>query len=305
MTRQLSIEFPNAFYHVYSRGLNRQTLFFDVEDFKFFLFLCNSAKAKFEMICHAFCLMNNHYHLYLQTTKPNLSRLMKFINENYAKYFLKKYPQYTGHVFQGRYKRKLVQDDLYSQQLAKYIHLNPVAAGLVEKPEDWLWSSYRCYLGLQPKNNFLEINWLLNQYSNDIKMARKNLVEFTLEDLNLWNPDDIAHGNFILGSENFHKEIIEKYIHSEDLTYDIQYSNEFIVSKNFTQEFLIKTANNLPYSQQEKQEFLTYLLKEYTNLTLVDISSIVNKKPKTVSRSVIRVKEKVKEDQWLKSLLSL
>ncbi len=305
MTRQLCIEFPNAFYHVCSRGLNRQTLFYDVEDFKFFLFLCNSAKSNFEMICHAFCLMNNHYHLYLQTTKPNLSRLMKFINENYARYFLKKYPQYAGHVFQGRYKRKLVQDDLYSQQLVKYIHLNPVAAGLVERAEDWLWSSYRCYLGLQPKNNFLEINWLLNQYSNDIKKAQKNLMEFTLQDLNFWNPDDIAHGNFLLGSENFHKQIIENYINSEDLTFDIQYSNEFIVSKNFTQEFLIKTANDLPCSQQEKQEFLTYLLKEYTNLTLVEISSIVNKKPKTVSRSVIRVKKKIQEDQWLKELLSL
>ena len=303
MTRQLCIEFSNAFYHVFSRGLNRQSLFYDVEDFKFFLFLCNTGKTKFEMICHAFCLMHNHYHLYVQTTKPNLSRLMKFINENYARYFLKKYPQYTGHVFQGRYKRKLVESDLYSQQLARYIHLNPVAAGLVENPEDWLWSSYRCYLGLQPKNNFLEIDWLLGQYSSNLKKAKKALMNFTLQDCE-WNPDDVAHGNLNLGSKNFHDHIIAEYIDSQKITDEIQHAKEFIVSKNFTKDFLINIANNLPCSQREKNEALTYLLKEYTNLTLAEISCIVKMKPKSVSRSAIRVKEKMKNNIWLQKVLN-
>ena len=81
-----------------SRGLNRQLLYLDENDFLFFLWLLNQAKEKFNFICHSYCLMNNHYHLFLQTPDANLSKIMKYLNESYARYFLGKYPDKDGHV---------------------------------------------------------------------------------------------------------------------------------------------------------------------------------------------------------------
>jgi REP element-mobilizing transposase RayT len=117
MARALKIEFPNAFYHVMSRGQNRQTLFFSPEDFNIFINLIRTEVKKFNIKIFAFCLMTNHYHLYLSTPDANLSKFIKSINQRYAQYYLKKYPERDGHVFRGRYKRVLVENELYSKNL--------------------------------------------------------------------------------------------------------------------------------------------------------------------------------------------
>jgi putative transposase len=305
MARALCIEFSNAFYHVMSRGLNRQNLFFDDDDFQFFIYLLEQAHIKFKMICLSFCLMNNHYHLYIRTPEPNLSRIMKFINESYARYYLKKYPEKDGHVFKGRYKRKIVQSDTYSFQLSRYIHLNPVVANLVASPSKWKWSSYSSFITQKKKFGFLDKDWLLNQFSASSKRkAVKNFIEYTCKEEGLsWDPDKHTHAKLVLGSTEYFKQIVNDYIDIDKPDQDIECYQELNLAMQYEKQDLINFVNALELKEKERMQSLAYLLKEHTNLSLKDIGLIVNKKPKTVSASVISIKNKILKNKELEKLL--
>src|SRR4030066_1532561 len=146
MARPLRIEFPGAYYHITSRGNERKAIFKNMGDRESFLSYLKLAYLRYGVVIHVFCLMNNHYHLLLETPKGNLSQIMRYINGAYSIYFNVKHKR-TGHLFQGRYKAILVDADEYAGELSRYIHLNPVRAGIVSKPEQYLWSSYQYYVG--------------------------------------------------------------------------------------------------------------------------------------------------------------
>ncbi|WP_223701080.1 transposase [Sutcliffiella deserti] len=145
MPRKQRIWFPGAKYHVTTRGVRQSNIFHDSEDYKMYLYTLLEAKKKYPFHLHAYCLMSNHTHLQIETTQTNISRIMHHINTVYAIYMNRKY-NYTGHLFQGRYGEKPIKDPIYEIEVSKYIHLNPVAANLVTKPEDYPWSSYQSYL---------------------------------------------------------------------------------------------------------------------------------------------------------------
>lgn len=300
MARKILIEFKDAFYHVMSRGLNRQNLFRCDEDFIFFLWVLNQAKEKYGFICHSYCLMHNHYHLFLQTPNANLAKTMKYINETYARYFLKKYPDRDGHVFKGRYKRKLVQQDLYSWQLSRYIHLNPVKAGLVQHPEQWRWSSYRAFIGLEPKNKFVELDWLSNQFSNDLIKSRRMIAGYTYDDIDCsWDPEDHTIEKLVLGTRSFFNAIVDKYIASNE-----EDELEFSIFKTIDPAEILLKVEELSVDRKLKDKLFIYYLREHTSLSLREIGDLVDKKPKTVSKSYTRTKELLanKEMDYLLSL---
>ena len=141
MARPLRIEFPNAFYHVTSLGNERKTVFRNNRDRERFLSYLESAHERYGAILHVYCLMDNHYHLLLETPRGNLSQSLHHINGAYTTYFNIKHRR-SGHLFQGRFKAILVEKDSYSGELSRYIHLNPVRAGLVKNPLRYGWSSY-------------------------------------------------------------------------------------------------------------------------------------------------------------------
>src|SRR5664279_2859353 len=140
MARPLRIEYPGAFYHVTSRGNEQKDIFRSRKDREKFLGYLESAKERYGAVIHAFCLMNNHYHLLLETPSGNLSQIMRHINGAYTTYFNVKRKR-AGHLFQGRYKAILVEADEYAKELSRYIHLNPVRVGIVANPEEYRWSS--------------------------------------------------------------------------------------------------------------------------------------------------------------------
>lgn len=302
MVRPLRIEFPNAFYHVMSRGLNRQALFLDDNDFVFFLYLLNQAQEKFRFICHSYCLMTNHYHLFIQTPEPNLSKIMKYLNESYARYFLSKYPDKDGHVFKGRYKRKIVQSDLYSWQLSRYIHLNPVKAGLVEHPHQWQWSSYGAFVGLKPKDKFLNLDWLSNQFSVDAQKQKELINQYTYEDIDCnWDPEDHTLGKMVLGSKDFFEYIVKNFVKEEDLNPSVLAVSEFKISKNYDPDIILDFVRDLETEIKQKERLLIYFLREHTTLSLKEVSRIVNKQPSAVSKAYTRAKTNL--DMELKSLM--
>ena len=142
MARPLRIEFPGALYHVTSRGNARQRVFRDDEDRETFLATLAWVVARFRWRCHAYCLMDNHIHLLIDTPQPNLSRGMRQLNGVYTQRFNRRHRR-VGHLFQGRFQAILVEKEGYLLELARYIVLNPVRAKMVKTPERYPWSSYR------------------------------------------------------------------------------------------------------------------------------------------------------------------
>ena len=145
LVRSLRLWFEGAKYHVTSRGNRKSSLFLEEVDYKRYLQIIEETRARYPFHLHTFCLMTNHTHLQLHTLETPLSTIMKYLNTKYAKYFNKKY-EFTGHVFEKRYGAELLNSPEYEIDVSKYIHLNPVEAGMVESPEDYPWSSYRTYI---------------------------------------------------------------------------------------------------------------------------------------------------------------
>jgi REP element-mobilizing transposase RayT len=140
MSRPLRIEYPGATYHITARGNERADIFRDNNDRQKLLEQLQIALQRYAIVIHAYVLMGNHYHLLLETPEGNMSQAMHFINGNYTGYFNHRHRR-VGHLFQGRYKGLLVEKESYLLSLSRYIHLNPVRAGIVEYPEEYHWSN--------------------------------------------------------------------------------------------------------------------------------------------------------------------
>lgn len=162
MARPLRIEFPNAVYHVTSRGDRQESIFSNDGDRELFLGIVDRAMARLDAEVFAFCLMGNHFHMVVRTRQPNLSRLMRHINGAYTQGYNHRHAV-SGHLFQGRFHAVLVDRDAYLVEVCRYVELNPVRARLVAHPEQWAWSSYRAHVGLQAGHVWLSTNELLGQ----------------------------------------------------------------------------------------------------------------------------------------------
>lgn len=156
MSRPLRIEFPGAVYHVTSRGDRREPIYRDDVDRHIHLEVLAQALDRFDADVLAYCLMGNHYHLVLRTHSGQLSRLMRHLNGVYTQAFNRRHGL-VGHLFQGRFKAVLVDRDAYLAALCRYVERNPVAAGLVPRPADWVWSSCRAHLGTVPAPPWLAV----------------------------------------------------------------------------------------------------------------------------------------------------
>ena len=163
MARPWRIEFADAVYHVTARGNDRRDIFLEDGDREDFLFLLGQSVERFGLEIFAFCLMSNHYHLFLRTPGANLSRAFQWINTAYAVKFNYKHHR-GGHLFGGRYKSVLVADEAHWLHLSMYLHLNPVRAGMVDDPAGYVWSSYHDYVSHKPRFEWLMREEILSQY---------------------------------------------------------------------------------------------------------------------------------------------
>jgi putative transposase len=147
MARPLRIEYDGALYHVTSRGNERKAIFKDDTDRELFLSTLAQVTERFHWTCHAYCLMDNHYHLVIETPDGNLSKGMRQLNGVYTQTFNRRHHR-VGHLFQGRFKGILVQKESHYLEVCRYVVLNPVRAKAVKHPREWAWSSYRATGGL-------------------------------------------------------------------------------------------------------------------------------------------------------------
>lgn len=204
MARPLRIEYPGAVYHVISRGNARQDIFRDDRDRRHFLKTLSRAVQDYNFLFHAYCLMNNHYHLLVETPDANLSVGMRQINGPYTQFFNRRH-ETVGHLFQGRYKAILVEKERYLMELCRYVVLNPVRGGRVQLPAEWKWSSYQATAGKTKVPDFLETDWILSFFSREDRTLAQNKYErFVLRGMEQGDALRAAmKRNTILGSSDF------------------------------------------------------------------------------------------------------
>jgi len=204
MGRPLRIEYAGALYHITSRGNERKEIFLGDADREKFLEILEDYYDRYGILIHSYLLMDNHYHLILETPKGNLLKVMHGINGRYTGYFNRKHGR-VGHLFQGRYRGIVIDKDSYLIPLSRYVHLNPVRAGIVERPEHYRWSSYRGYIGRGKECEWVEYSWVLSQFGQDRSGARRKYKEYVEEALKgkAENPLERLHGQVILGGEEF------------------------------------------------------------------------------------------------------
>lgn len=202
MARPLRIEYHGAVYHVTSRGNARDKIFRDDMDRGNFLDVLSSIIKRYNWLCHAYCLMGNHYHLIIETPDANLSKGMRQLNGIYTQRYNRRHEK-PGHVFQGRYKAILVQKENYLLELSRYVVLNPVRAKVVEDPKDWKWSNYQATAGLKKAPDCLTVDWILGQFVERSKAARKLYMEFVRGGIRKGSPWEELQGQILLGDEKF------------------------------------------------------------------------------------------------------
>jgi putative transposase len=208
MARPLRIAYNGAFYHVTARGNERRKIFISQADYKKFLSYLADAVHKYGVVLHAFALMANHYHLVVETPNANLSAFVHAVNSAYTTYFNIKRKR-AGHLFQGRFKSILIEKDRYLLELSRYIHLNPVRAAIVEKPEDYPYSSYRSYASTREETIVArELIW--GMIAGDANEASQRYVDFVMSAISEAppNPFEKVYGGMILGSTPFIKNAL-------------------------------------------------------------------------------------------------
>jgi len=228
MSRPLRITYPGAFYHVTSRGNEKKDVFKSQRDRQKFLDYLSSATQRYGAIVHAYCLLSNHYHLLLETPAGNLSQIMQHINGAYTTYFNVKRKR-SGHLFQGRFKAILVEADEYATELSRYIHLNPVRAGMVARPEEYRWSSYRSYTGQNAAPEWLMMGMILGYFGKGSKEAVKKYRAFVEEvlDTECDSPLQGSIGTAVLGSSEFVEMVTSTHLTTQVVNRDVPALRQF------------------------------------------------------------------------------
>jgi len=175
MPRKPRVWYPGAVYHIMCRGNHRHEIYRDEEDRQVYITILLEAKENYQFRLLSYCQMTNHVHLQIETSTIEISQIMKRINMMYTLYFNKKY-NFVGHLFQGRYRSELIETDPYNLETSRYIHLNPVRAGMVQAPQDYKWSSYQNYL-TNKEDNLVCVQKILGYFKDSNPLLYKKYVE--------------------------------------------------------------------------------------------------------------------------------
>jgi len=201
------MDYPDTFYHVLSRGNERKEIFRDEKDHLRFLDTLGKMVERFKLDVHAYVLMKNHFHLLVHTKEANLSRAIQWLGVTYSVWFNRQH-QRSGHLFQGRFKSFLIENDRYFTAMCLYIHGNPLRAGIVKRLSDYWWSSYQTYADKKHEVSWLTTELVLGMYGGSRRKFLRAQELFFEERPNLL--EDLRHGLY-LGGEAFSEECIKRF----------------------------------------------------------------------------------------------
>lgn len=301
MGRPLRIEFAGAHYHVTSRGNEQRDVFKSRKDREQFLSYLESAVFRYGAVIHAYCLMSNHYHLLLETPSGNLSQIMQHINGAYTNYFNVKRKRY-GHLFQGRYKAILIEADEYAKELSRYIHHNPVRAGMVSRPEEYRWSSYLDYIGERESPEWLKTAFILDYFGKG-KSAGKKYQRF-VEDLierEYESPLNGATAATILGGVEFVTEITARHVDGKQPDRDLSAVRK--LSTRPTIAAIMEATRNLSDNNRLSEKAGIYLCHKYSGAKLKEIGERFGIGESAVSQASRRFAQELGRDEELRQLV--
>lgn len=297
MPRKPRIHFPSAVYHVILRGNGKQDIFFNEGDrFRFHLLL-QEATERYRCRIHAFCLMSNHIHMALQVSDNPLSRIMQNITFRYTRWINWR-QQRSGHLFQGRYKAVLVDENEYLLELIRYIHLNPVRAGMVREPSAYPWSSHLSYCGRQPIA-WLTTDWMLSQFSMKEQEARKRYQLFIADGLAEGHRSEFHGVNVrdsrILGDDSFADEVLhDSGTQPAKLTLD-----RLIAAVNVVYGFSAGDLAGRTRSASEARGVATWIALETKGCTVAELAKAAGRDASSLSSAATRMQAKARSEAEL------
>jgi putative transposase len=278
MSRPLRIAYPGAVYHITSRGNEKKPVFKDDQDRVNFLNTLQHVNKRYNWICHAYCLMSNHFHLLIETPDGNLSLGMRQLNGVYTQLFNKWHGR-VGHLFQGRYKAILIQKDSHLLEVCRYVVLNPVRAKMVENAEEWMWSSYLATAGKIKPHPCLTTDWVLSQFSKKRGKAEQEYRQFVhwgVGQKTIWTE---VRGQSLLGEEGFVDKLVDhlkKHKDIPEIPKSQRYAHRPLLEKLFCTEVrmdlrkrrvaIIKAVEQYGYRQQE---IATHLGIHYSSVSRI------------------------------------
>jgi putative transposase len=236
MARLLRIEYAHGLYHITARGNARMDIFLNDTHRGRFLEILSRTCERHNGLCHAYCLVGNHYHLLVETIDPTLWKGMKYLNGTYSQYFNRSIHR-VGHVFQGRYKSVIVDKDSYLLELSRYLALNPVRAGMVSHLEDWKWSSYRGAIGLEVAHPCVDSRWLLGLFGKSRAVAQRRYKAFVAKEGSDSSPLENVKNQIYLGSDEFITKV-QTCIRSDQSVDDIPKPQRYAAPNRLKSMFL-------------------------------------------------------------------
>jgi REP element-mobilizing transposase RayT len=285
------------------RGNGGQNIFFDNEDRNHFYLLIQQGVERYGHRIHGFCCMTNHVHLAIQIAEDPLSRIVQNFSFRYTRWINSKQGR-TGHLFQGRYKAILVDTDSYLLELVRYIHLNPVRAGLVEDPREYRWSGHRAYLGTETLP-WLETDCVLSRFAKRRKTCRQRYEAFVLAGKDEGHRSEFHHGSEdgrVLADDRFLEQILNKPVPNQpDVSLDrivAHVSREYAVSV----EDLRGPSRNRMVS--EARSVVGWLSRRLEAGSIKDVASYSRRDPSTFSRHVGKIDGKLKASEHLRNRLT-
>lgn len=302
MARPYRLQLENCIYHITSRGDDRKKIFISEYDFEKFLEYIKLAKEKYKFYLYAYALMSNHYHLLLETSQPNISKIMQYINTSYTIYHNTKRRK-TGHVFQGRYKSIVVEGDTYFLELSRYIHLNPVRAKIVNEPAKYKWSSYPGYIN-KKEDGYINKERLWKY----IDMSIAGYREFVLSGIGKdKNPFTEVYAGFLLGKAKFIKERLKdlKGQVKEEISYkkkiesraDIESIVKVVADKFKDSAEDIYKAKKKPLLSKK---IAIYLSRRFTELNNREIGKYFDIGHSAVSKAAMDIEKIIKENKKIR-----
>lgn len=303
MARKPRIHLPSGFYHVILRGNAGQDIFLtDADRYRLYL-LMQEGVERFSYRIHAFCCMSNHIHLLIQVTDIPLSRIMQNLSFRYTQWMNKRQRR-TGHLFQGRYKAILVDADNYLLELIRYIHLNPVRAGMVEDAAAYRWSSHRAYIGKETLP-WLTTGWVLGRFGDQASEAIRRYSFFVADGANV-GTKDFQRGEKdvrILGDDVFAERVLAGQgeggvsISLDDCIHVVCERYELTEA-----DLAVKGQRRKP---SEARAVIGWVARQNGGITLSEIARRFGRDVATLSLSVRRLQDRAARDEKLEGQLKL
>ncbi|MBW1862673.1 MAG: transposase [Deltaproteobacteria bacterium] len=307
MARSIRIEYRGAFYHVTARGNERKRIFFNEADYQKFKEYVGRAQDKFNLFLHCYMLMTNHYHLILETPEGNLTKVMHYLNGSYTNYVNRRRRR-IGHLLQGRYKAILIDKDNYLLELSRYVHLNPVRAKMVAKPEDYVFSSYRSYID-KKNEKIVHRDLILSMVSKESRDSRKKYMSFVERGREgpLDDPLKKAYGGAILGGKRFIKDVLDRVkpsvIQNRDISHRRELQSAYALDRiveSVAVHFGISTGE-VKSSKALYRNMAIYLVKKWTSIKNIETGEFFGGLSySAVSKINARFSEKLKKDKKIR-----